>query len=219
MVRRFVFVDESGDLGFGEGGSQHVTMAAVVTSSPRQLERIPLKIRRRRLKKSLLKMPELKFQNSGPGIRKAILNMVGRLEDVSITSMTVVKTGSPQRRRKCSGEALYLWLAGELLLEVALRGRSGNEFNFIFDARPLGRSLGRSFEERMNSIVVERCGLLRAIPPRIRISRFDSMNSKGLQVADFVAGAVQRKYEHGQTCYFDLISSRVELDRMTPLGP
>jgi hypothetical protein len=50
-------------------------------------------------------------------------------------------------------------------------------------------------------------------PPRITISRFDSQRSRGLQVADFVVGAIQRKYELGDGRYYDMIAPAVRIER------
>lgn len=54
-----VFVDESGDLGFGSGSSRYITIGALITDCPDDVRRIPLHIRKRKLKKRLRQKPEL----------------------------------------------------------------------------------------------------------------------------------------------------------------
>jgi len=70
---RTVFVDESGDLGLGRGSSKYITIGALITDHPDAVGRIPLRIRKRRLKKRLQRKPELKFHNSSPDIRRSVL--------------------------------------------------------------------------------------------------------------------------------------------------
>ena len=49
--------------------------------------------------------------------------------------------------------------------------------------------------------------------PRINVSRFSSANSPGLQVADYVAGAVQRYYEFGDAEYYDMIKDSILIEK------
>lgn len=94
MRRCFVFVDESGDIGFGMGSSRHITVAAVIVEESSRLERIPMKLRRRRLKKSLLRKSELKFHNSNPDFRRAVLKRIVALNDARIVSVTIDKANA-----------------------------------------------------------------------------------------------------------------------------
>jgi len=42
---------------------------------------------------------------------------------------------------------------------------------------------------------------------------FDSQNSRGLQVADYVTGAIQRKFELRDSSYYDIIAHKVVSER------
>lgn len=39
----------------------------------------------------------------------------------------------------------------------------------------------------------------------VRVSKLDSLTSGGLQVADYVAGAIQRRFERGDGLYCQII--------------
>lgn len=47
------------------------------------------------------------------------------------------------------------------------------------------------------------------IDHRISIKHEDSQSVPMLQVADFIAGAVQRKFERGDSIFYDLIQDKI----------
>jgi len=207
-----VFVDESGDFGFGTGSSRYFTLCAVMTRHPELLDRIPKRIRRRRLKKSLLRKPELKFYSTSPEIRKIVLAGVAAIQDLAVASLTVDKLHAGERRIG-RGHEFYCHLAGQLVCDVVWLDRSARSYDIVFDARPLDHALGHGFDGYLEGTLRHRCDELGVIPPKARISRFDSRNSRGLQVADYVAGAIQRKFELRDSSYYDMIARRVAVEK------
>ena len=216
MRRCFVFVDESGDLGFGRGSSRHITVAAVIVEENFQLERIPQKLRRRRLKKSLLRKPELKFHNSNPYIRRAVLKRIVALGDARIVSVTVDKANAKEED-KSHREEIYMRASCELVHEVAKLVRVRDELTIIFDARPCNRDFGVGFDGRIRAQTINGFRDVSRIPPEVRVRRLNSMNSRGLQVADYVAGAVQRKHEIGDACYYEVVAPIVAMEKLIRL--
>ena len=215
MNRCFVFVDESGDFGFGKSSSRFVTVAAVVTCNPRQLERIPLRIRKRRLKKSILRIAELKFHDSSTTIRKDFLRRVIAVDDARIASITAEKKRVAGRYIG-SGDMLYYDLVGELVMGLILHDRSFDSIDIAFDDRPCGSLLGRRFTTYLGVKIDQGCRDMAIIAPNVRLSIFDSMNCRGLQVADFVAGAIRRRYEHGDSTYYDMIATKIAIEKKFP---
>ncbi|MGQ9586959.1 MAG: DUF3800 domain-containing protein [Thermoplasmata archaeon] len=213
MGRRFVFVDESGDLGLGAGASRHITLCAVMTRQPELLDRILKKIRKRRLKKSILRKPELKFYGTSPEIRMVALTEVAAIQDLAVASLTADKVRAGQRRIGKRHE-FYRHLAGQLVCDLLWLDRSAHCYDIVFDARPLNRPLGHEFDQYIESTILHRCDELGVIPPRVRVSRFDSQMSGGLQVADYVAGAIQRKFELRDSSYHDIIVSKIAVERL-----
>jgi len=208
-----VFVDESGDLGFGKGSSKYITIGALITTHPEIVERIPRRIRKRRLKKSLLQKPELKFHNSSPDVRRSVLKMVMALQDISIASMTVNKIGMPDGFRH-SPERFYDCVCGELLADIIVNRGGRGAYRVVFDARPHNRPPGYDFGGRVGAIVgreLTRAGL---IPVRIDVSVIGSHNSGGLQTADFVVGSIQRKHERDDHSYSRIIAPAITVEKM-----
>ena len=212
MRRCFVFVDESGDLGFTKHSSRFVTLAAALTHYPEQLERIPQRIRKRRLKKSIRRVGELKFHNSSPAIRRAVLEMLMDLEDVRIASITAAKAHGVDRQKR-QREWLYPDMAGQLISDVLRLEPELRELHLVFDDRPFESSLGSIFDEYIRTVVGDECRRLGRIAPDVFVSRLDSLNSRGLQVADFVAGAINRKHESGDPSYYDIIQDRASIEK------
>jgi len=212
VQKRFVFVDESGDLAFDRCSSRYFTVAAVVTEEPRALERIPKHVRTRRLKKDLLRKSELKFHNSDSMVKREVLERMAALSDVRVFALSARKAkGSP--RLRASENHTYMQLLGELAYDVIRIERTAEALEFIVDMRPLERAISRKFDAWMLSDIVRECALHGVVPPRLRISRFDSQNSRGLQVADFVAGAIRRRQELDDSTYYDIIAPRIAIER------
>ena len=55
------------------------------------------------------------------------------------------------------------------------------------------------------------------IPPVVRVSKLDSHNSRGIQVADYIAGAIQRKHETGDAIYYTSIAPIIAVERLLRL--
>lgn len=216
MSTCFAFVDESGDAGSSEGSSRHITLAAVITGDAPSLERIPRRIRKRRLKKSLMRKPELKFHNSSPAIRKEVLELAVALADVRLVSVTMAK-GQSTRQQKVNRRDLYMLAARELILDVARLCQSCDKLVLVFDARPLNRDPGASFDDEVKTLLEQAFSGMWKIPPVVNIRRLDSTNSRGLQVADFIAGAIQRKHEMGDDSYSGIIAKRMAGERILRL--
>jgi len=207
-----VFIDESGDLGFGAGSTRHITLAAVLTKRPITVERIPKRIRERHLRKTILRKPELKFHNSDDWVRKQVLRLLARSSDVRIVSLCADKTMIRRVIEQGKDEAcafLFATLAKEIVRSVGAIG----SLDVVIDDRPCNRTVDDEFDRQLVEQFETEREARGLNPSHIRVSRLDSRRSRGLQVADFVAGAVQKKYEHGDTTYSRIVAGMITGDR------
>ena len=204
MRKLTVFVDESGDVGFSDRSSKHLTLVAVATEAPLVLERIPKKVRRTLLMKRQRQVPELKFHASSPRVRRAFLEMVSHSGRVRAVSIVVKKTATSRGRRGEQAD-FYDQVCAQLAVEIAHLGRAAVDLSVVFDSRPMTKVTGHSPDSRMVAQIKREYDAMRCIPPEIRVSRLDSRNSGGLQVADFIAGAIQRSHERGDESYRSII--------------
>lgn len=204
-------MDESGDLGFSRFSSKYFIISAIVTENPKPLERIPKQIRRKRLKKSLLRKPELKFHNTSPQIRRIVLEKVMALNGISIASVVTRKAGMPDRLKHDQG-FFYDQICADLILRVIeYQGRQAS-YHAVFDARPHNRPPSYDFRNRVGTIVDREMARKVLRPANLSVSVVDSRNSGGLQVADFIAGAIQRRFEQGDPSYFELIAPAIAIE-------
>jgi len=208
-----VFVDESGDVGFSARSSKHLTLVAVATEAPLVLERIPKKIRRTLLMKRQRQVPELKFHASSPRVRRAFLEMV-RQSAGARAAIIVVKKKAMLRGRRGERADFYAWVCAQLAVEIAHLAKSADALSVVFDSRAATKATGHSPDSQMAAQVGREYAAMRCISPEIRVSRLDSRNSGGLQVADFIAGAIQRSHERGDGSYRSIISPLIVQEKM-----
>lgn len=166
----------------------------------------------KRLKKSIRRVGELKFHNSNPAIRMAVLEMLAGLEDARIVSNTAGKSLAIDRQ-KHQREWLYNDMVGQLVGDVLRLERELKELHLVFDDRLFESSLGGIFDEYVRAAVCDECRKVGRIAPDVFISRFDSLNSRGLQVADFVAGAINKKHESGDASYCEIIRRAMSIEK------
>src|SRR3989344_5630579 len=112
----YLYIDESGDL--GEHGSKYFTIAAISIKEPKILERIIKKLRRRKLKKGIKQLPEIKANNSNAKIREYVLNKV-KISDCEILAVIIEKNNVSGHSFKVKDE-LYNYLCGILMEKIVL---------------------------------------------------------------------------------------------------
>jgi len=207
VAATFVYVDESGDLG-APNGSSFITIAALATQNRLRIERIPQKIRKKRLKKNLFRKPELKFHNSDDRIREMVLSMLVKEHDFQIVAITINKKKAGRGLQSMKDE-FFNHFCAVLAVEILKMNPSENDFIFVFDERPKSRDSNIEFEsyiyERIRHEFIE----VGITPPKTLASRLDSQKSRGLQVVDFVVGAIHKKYESNESKFYDVISDSI----------
>jgi len=202
-----VFIDESGDIGYPKGSSI-LTVAALITGDSKRIERIPLQIRKKRLRKNLIRKSELKFHNSDEWVRKAVLSLLMRRDDFQIMAIIIDKRLVATELQE-DKEGFYDECCAQLAAEVAKACPNAAGLNIVFDQRYKSKGVNDNFTSLIRTRVEEARPELRRYTSSIQISGFDSQRSGGLQVADFVAGALQRKYEQDDSAYYEIIAARI----------
>ena len=106
-------------------------------------------------------------------------------------------------------EGFYDECCAQLAAEVAKACPNATGLNIVFDQRYKSKGVNDNFISLIRTRVEEACPDLGRSATSIQISGFDSQRSRGLQVADFVAGAIQRKYEQGDSAYYEIVAARI----------
>ncbi|MFA6049187.1 MAG: DUF3800 domain-containing protein [Candidatus Micrarchaeia archaeon] len=193
----YIFIDESGDL--GKFGSVYFTIVALASRFPVALGRIAKRIRQRKLKKRLRELSEIKANNSTDAIRKSVLGMVACC-DCSISAVVIpkAKVGDELFLHK---EWLYNYLCGLLFEHISL---NTDVVDITVDRKHGNRLLQEDFNHYVESRIKCKNGAL-----FVKIRHLESNASSALQAVDFVAWAVNRKFTHKDSAYYEIIKRKI----------
>lgn len=177
-----VFIDDSGDGGFkvGQGSTSHLVMAACVFRDPKQIERLSEAVGRCAARNRVT--GEFKYAKTKDRIRGCFFDCTADVEyDIRAIIMTKEWIWSP--RYRSSPSRFKSFAIGQLL---------SHGFGQIHDAKVFidgqdTKAFGIPDAEHVAGIAN------RAAPGTISTVRFvDSRANVGIQLADMVAGAINR---------------------------
>jgi hypothetical protein len=198
-----VYIDESGDLGFSASSTEHLVVVALATSTPHELSRIVRKARRR-FRRSGCTNSEFKFNGSRRPMRQFFLEQLARTGSWIVWS-SVLKSEFA-RETSASGDSLWLKTAcGTVSRMVQLT--DAKRIHLKVDRYSTRPNINRALAETLKDVAVRHhAGYF---PPDVVVFPVDSLSSEGLQVADYVAGAVFHSVERGDPSYLGIIEEIV----------
>ena len=213
MKKQLVFIDDSGDPGFkGSASSSAFVMAGAAIMSPEIASAINQEITNLRKELGWRKEEEFKFNKSSKRVRLKFLETV-RKYDFSIYAVYIKKSNYPIHYKFSSEEVLYNWTMKELLEIIPLK-----EATITVDGkygRPYGMRLKTYMRRNLNA-------------EARKIAKFnvhDSNRDNLVQLADFIAGTVDRSLQTNKTDsseYIKLVKTKIielnELDLNNPFG-
>lgn len=188
----YIYIDESGDLG---NDSNYLIMAAIIVDDNAKLDRIINKIRRAN-KKQLGNSNEIKGTETKPHIKKKILKKLNKI-DYQVIAIVFDKKNKYKINYDCNNNLLYNIVASKLAEELPIT----NKTSIIID-----KSKNKEkFCQEFNSLFVP--SLNNPKIHSITIEHEDSVNIKGLQMADVISWSVYQSIEHENNEYVDLIKN------------
>lgn len=203
-----IYLDESGDLGFGPRSSKYFVLAAIITRDADQVSRCIKRIRQQKLPKKYKTIPELKFHNSSQTIRTRVLDCVTRT-DTDI-AYVVLRKHQVYGRLKDKQSTLYNYICGSLITKIVTTYQFEGVAKIFVD-----KSLYGFEREHFDNYLTWKACLcnhsteLNLDPPEI--VHIDSRQDRCVQVVDFVAGAIGHKYSNENSSYYDIIEPRVSI--------
>lgn len=192
----YVFIDESGDL--GKFGSKYFTVAAIIVDEPIRLRRIIKRIRQRKLKKKIKELPEIKANNSDRLIKEFVLRKIKETE-CKIFAVVVNKEKIFEYLFD-KQNLLYNYLCG--ILFKILDIKSGKVIITI-DKKHTNTLIKDNFDRYIKS----KLGSRRDI--KLEIYYKHSYTSNELQIVDFVAWSVNRKFNMNDDYYYKIIENKI----------
>ncbi len=197
-----IYLDESGDLGFGTGGSRFFVVAALAISDARTLERL-IKKENRRLKSKGARPIEHKFNKSSEAVRFRMLHGVSETD--SLISWRAIDKNKTNVHFRKDRDELYQWLCAEVLSDI-IPHRVKTGVVIHLDRMASKKGVRESMSAYLSSrIIRDRTGF----STFFTIEHQVSYNVAGLQVVDFIAGSVFQYLEREFPDYYQIIEKNV----------
>jgi hypothetical protein len=210
----YLYIDESGDLGFNEKGSKYFVLSCVKIedeNTNKHFNRIPKKIRQTTLTKKWKKHSELKFSNSSVLIRQRFLNRVAKL-DLEIFVIIIEKKYTKKQLQE-NLPILYNYLIKVLMEQPIESLKKPNKLEVYLD-KCMSQGQRENFEQYVKT---EFLSVFKSIP-RLNIKHKNSHENGGLQVTDFVCGAFGYKYNTAKLkgdfeIYTGIVKNKVMMEK------
>lgn len=203
MSKRYVYIDETGDL--GEKGSKYFIITAIWVDNPAVFDRIIKNIRRHKFRKELKKVHEIKANKSSPILREYILQKFAEIENAHAQSIILEKKKLYSKHLKEDKHKLYNFVCGNLAnigidsRKLVIRiDRSKGKQNLISD-------FNKYMELKFKEVKWNR---------ELEVYHSWSHSWSGLQIADLVSWAVFNKFEYNNDYYFRIIEKKTNIVHM-----
>ncbi|MEM0301823.1 MAG: DUF3800 domain-containing protein [Archaeoglobaceae archaeon] len=200
----YVFIDESGDLGFTEKSSKFYVIATVEVKDLR-IPRGVIKSVRKSLHKKKKDISEFKFSRSSDELRKKLLNKA--VESDMLFSAIILEKRKVYDYLRDKKDKLHNYLTGFLANSLEYYAQE-KAFKIVVDKFIMSREQRADFDHYFKTRLYNNCKILK----RVDITHEDSQQNPGLQIADFVAGAIFRRYERGLTDFYDIIKPKLRYE-------
>ena len=206
----YVYLDESGDLGFEQGGTKYFTIAFAIMKNPIHFKRC---VKRVKVKYDIPRDVELKGYSTSESIKKDLLNRFAKL-DIEIHAITVRKKNvEPKLRRDTN--IFYNYMVGLSLVERILQEPPNSRVLINVDRRVISITSGFKFNEYLRyKIWYER--ERRDID--LEIYHLDSHQAYAIQGIDIICNSIFRKYNSNNYRLFNIIQDKVKSDRRLYFG-
>jgi len=156
-------------------------------------------------------LPELKYNNTNHEIIRRILQCIAD-SDVDI-AYAVLRKDQVYPHLRNQNHIVYNYLTGSLISKIVSHYKREEHINVIIDKSLYGFHrehfneylLYRMMESEQNITICE---------DLVSIDHVDSKNDPAIQAADFIAGAIHRKYREEDGEYYLIISNKtiIEMD-------
>ncbi len=201
----YIYLDESGDLGFGEGNTKYFTIAFVIIEEPKKFRSC---VKSAKMKYNIIKNDELKGAKSRKIIKEDLLRRLSTL-DLEINAITVRKDNVDFRLRKNSN-ILYNYIVDLSLVGRLLEEPPNTSTILSVDKRITSVTSGFNFSYYLKYKIwyeAERGDI------ELDILHLDSHQAYAIQGIDVICSSIFRKYSSNNYELFDIIQEKVKSDK------
>jgi len=205
----YIFLDESGDLGFNKkGSSKWFLFTLVVVDDPRKIERIIKKVRKSLSKKHKHTFSELHAYHCDDITRVRVLRA---LADAEISVVTTV-LNKKKVHIDLQNQKNYLYnFTANIILDRLINKKiidGGQHISLVVDKKDTKKNLKENFISYITKAMKERRD------GGFEMSLAASYDEKGLQAVDFISWAIFRKYERGDFEFYEIIKDKIIDERL-----
>ena len=194
MNKTFIYLDESGDLGFKKGSTKYFVISFIAMDTKTNLI-LKRKIKKVKEKHKIGKDIEIKGSKSNHSLRTDVLKEICSLP-IDIYSITTKKQGINKSLRKDTN-IFYNYMVNLILVPYIERSKIGN-LCLMADLRINKVSKGMRFGDYLKYKLLFENNLYKI---KLDIIYLDSFTSYGLQAVDFIANGIFRSYEQADDRY------------------
>ena len=194
MKKTFIYLDESGDLGFNKGSSKYFVIFFIAMNVKTNLI-LKRKIKKIKKKHKIGKDVEIKGNKSNHSLRTDVLNEICSLP-IEIYSITTKKQGINKSLRKDTN-IFYNYMVNLILVPYIEQSKISN-LCLIADLRINKVSKGMRFGDYLKYKLFFENKLYKI---KLDIKYLDSFSSYGLQAVDFIANSIFKSYEQANDRY------------------
>ncbi|MBI2053895.1 MAG: DUF3800 domain-containing protein [Candidatus Staskawiczbacteria bacterium] len=210
----FIFLDESGDLGFNfkkRKTSKFFIITFLATGNKKIIEKIVKKTHSELKKKYKKKFSVLHASKDKPIIRQRLLK---RLSDKDCIIMAIYLNKKKVYTNLQEEKAvLYNYVANILLDRICAKKiiTGKDNIELVASRRETNKFLNENFKNYIDNKARNQHKI------NINVKIKTPFEEKSLQAADFASWAIFRKYEHGDDSYYNLIKNKITEE--SPLFP
>ena len=203
----YVFLDESGDLGFQKKSSKWFILTIILTNNHRKIEKCVKKIHRG-LKKKYKRVGELHAYHSDTVTKRRILHALAGVQDLKVLCVILNKKKvyiDLQNQKNY----LYNYTANILIDRLVNKNilKSNDKIKIFIDQRETNKFLKENFENYLRNNLTK-------FSDNFEIKVKPSYTEKCLQAADFISWAIFRKYEINDYEYYEVIKNKIIEENM-----
>ena len=211
----YIFVDESGDMDFTQGGSKYYLFNFLVKKRPFKLHEHISSYRYELLEKNLdplinsrINIEYFHANNDNKYIKNEMFNIISTFDknDVQVYSYILEKEKVSPNKRK-SKEHFYIdnliYSIGKLLEKLNI------DTNFVIITDNLPIESNKKKQEKALKLGVHTYIKEHNLHLRYDIFHHCSASSVNLQIIDYIGWAINKKYEHGDDIYYKKIEKYI----------
>lgn len=204
----YIFLDESGDLGFKKSSSKWFLFTIAMIDNPRALERVVKRVWRP-LKKRHKRLGELHASHEKDITRKRVLKQLGEINDLKVLCVILNKKKvyvDLQNQKNY----LYNFTANILLDRLHNKEvlKPNEPIHLFIDRKDTKKVLRENFVSYLTGSMKKRRD------GQFVVELHSSHENKSLQAVDFISWAIFRKYERGDFEFYEIIKNKIIDERL-----